>query len=376
MSGYFDTLISAVEAAGLHRPVLVLDQARLRVNLSLVQQGVPDGVALRLADKSLPVPELLSRGFQELNCDQVMSFHLPLTAKVLAEFPTVQALMGKPMPVAAAAEFIKTNPNADRVTWLIDSDARLTEYRALAVETGQTLRVVFEVNIGLGRGGLDAPGVLASCLRVTPPLVPCGVMGYEAHVNALPKLLGGGAPAQQRAMERLSAFVEKLGPGQRQIINTGGSSTVLGLPSSGPANDITLGSIMVKPSDFDQKINGEVQPALFIVTPVLKTCAHGIPGNDRLSEVLRRTRVIRDRIAFAYGGKWMAHPVYPRGLTASPFFSASSNQHGLCLPKGKAPPSHFVFRPTQSEAVLQQFDAIYTFDGTAITGQMKPFPVC
>lgn len=378
MSSYYETLIRATEKAGLHRPVLVLDQQRLQANLSYLRNNLPAGITLRLADKSLPVPDLLELGFDAFGTHHVMSFHLPLTSRVLARFPKAQALMGKPMPVAAAAAFLAEAGDAERVTWLIDSTRTFSAYRAQANETGVPLRVAFEVNIGLGRGGFETPQDLRACLAELPntPLIASGLMGYEAHVNALPKLLGGSATAQARAQKRLAAFADCLSPDQRFVINTGGSSTVLGLSADGPANDFTLGSLLIKPSDFDQDVNAAVQPAVFIVTPVLKTCTHGLPGHPEISRVLRSTHVIRDRIAFCYGGKWMAKPVYPKGLTKSPFFDASSNQHGLCLPRKAASPDHFVFRPTQSETVLQSFARLHVFDGEAIVGEMEPFPIC
>ncbi len=378
MNDYFDTLIRATDSAGLHRPALVLDVQRLKENLAVLRRRLTTSIRLRLADKSLPVPDLLQLGFDAFGTDQVMSFHLPLTARVLATFPKASALMGKPMPVAAAAEFLTTNPDAERVTWLIDGAETFADYRQLAVETGRSLRIAFEVNIGLGRGGFDSPRALRDSLdrTIDGGLNPVGLMGYEAHVNALPRFLGGGAPAQKRATERLQAFVDGLTPEQCQIINTGGSSTVLGLPEDGPANDFTVGSLLVKPSDFDQALNVEIQPALFIVTPVLKTCPHGLPGHPRLSQLLRSTRVIRDRIAFCYGGKWMAHPVHPPELRPSPFFDPSSNQHGLCPPRHASAPTHMVFRPTQSEAVLQQFASVHLLEAEEITGEMTPFPIC
>ena len=373
MSGYFDTLTNAVETAGLHRPVLVVDEARLKRNLAAVRDGVATPELLRLADKSLPVSALLERGFEAFGTSRVMSFHLPLTTQVLARFPKADVLMGKPMPAAAAAEFNRTDPNAERVTWLIDSVERLAEYRELA--NGRALRIAFEINIGLGRGGFETPAALRAAVAAAGPLNICGVMGYEAHIHALPKLLGGGQRAQDRAMQQLSAFTAELAPEQREIINTGGSSTLLGLPARGAANDFTLGSLMVKPSDFDQQINRHIEPAMFIVTPVLKTYNHQLPGHPKLTRVLQNLRIIRRRIAFAYGGKWMAMPVYPDGLSTSPFFSASSNQHGFCLPDDCAAPEHIVLRPTQSEAVLQQFPEIQVFDGEKITGTWKPFGI-
>lgn len=375
MSNYFVRLTEAVHSAGLHRPVLVVDQQRLTRNLELIRDGVGDASALRLADKSIPVPALLQQGFDTFGSTRFMSFHLPLTAQVLGAFPKAEALMGKPMPVAAAAEFLQTNPHAERVVWLIDSAARLAEYRALAEQTGAPLRIVFEINIGLGRGGFETPRALAQCLKDVGPLRICGVMGYEAHIHALPKLLGGGAKAQSRAMQLLAEFVDNLGPDQHKIINTAGSSTLLGLQEQGVGNDFTVGSLMVKPSDFDQPINQGIDPAMFIVTPVLKTVPHQLPGHPRLTRLLHRVGIIRKQISFAYGGKWMAEPVYPEGLSASPFFAPSSNQHGLCLPNGRAAPEHLVFRPTQSEALLQQFPVIHVYDGKDITDTWTPFDI-
>lgn len=376
MSGYFETLIRAVEAAGLHRPALVVDHERLNRNLDKLGRLWPAPEALRLADKSIPVPALLERGFEAFGSTRVMSFHLPLTEQVLARFPETEVLMGKPMPVAAAADFVAGSPHEGRVTWLIDSMERLAAYRALAAEAGVPLRVAFEVNVGLGRGGFERPELLARALQDVAPLKVCGVMGYEAHIHALPKILGGGARAQERAMAQLAAFAEVLGPDQREIINTAGSSTLLGLPHDGAANDFTVGSLMLKPSDFDQEINGEIEPAFFIVTPVLKTYNHQLPGHPKLTRVLQKMGLIREQIAFGYGGKWMAQPVYPEGLTGSPFFAPSSNQHGLCLKNGNAEPSHFVFRPTQSEAVLQQFGSIHVFEDARIIGEWQPFKIC
>lgn len=373
MNGYFERLTGAVQAAGLHLPVLVVDEERLTRNLATIRAGVTTPEVLRLADKSLPVPALLERGFEAFGTTRVMSFHLPLTAQVLARFPKAEVLMGKPMPVAAMAAFISSDPNADRVTWLIDSAERLVEVRELPCASA--LRIAFEVNIGLGRGGFETPEDLRAAVASAGPLKVCGVMGYEAHIHALPKVLGGGRPAQDRAMQRLQGFVDVLPPEQREIINTGGSSTLLGLPTAEVANDYTVGSLMVKPSDFDQGINSAIEPAMFIVTPVLKTIPHQLPGHPGLTRLLHKMRIIRERIAFAYGGKWMAEPVDPSGLSSSPFFAPSSNQHGFCLPNDQAAPDYIVLRPTQSEAVLQQFAEVQVFDGESVTQSWTPFSV-
>ncbi|MCT8158788.1 alanine racemase [Pseudoruegeria sp. SHC-113] len=373
MSGYFETLTRALSLAGVHRPAMVLDTARLARNLSALKQALPKGYRVRIADKSLPAPCLLESAFAGLGAQAVMSFHLPITRAVLARFPNTSVLMGKPMPVQEVARFLDDELRAGQVAWLVDSLPRLAAYRALAEQRGLKLRVAFEVDIGLGRGGLAEPEDLAQALGACGPLQPVGVMGYEAHVNAMPGLLGRGAKAADAARARLAAFKALLPEGAAEIVNTGGSTTVLDLPEGGPANDLTVGSLIVKPSDFDQPQNADIEPALWIVSPVLKTHPHGLPGHPQLSRLLRKTGMIAPEIAFIYGGKWMAAPIWPAGLKQSPFFGPSSNQQGFTY-RGDAPEA-VVLRPTQSEAVIQQFPELWQFDGAQITGREKPFPI-
>ncbi|MDM7255518.1 MAG: alanine racemase [Paracoccus sp. (in: a-proteobacteria)] len=358
-------LDNALREAEIERPALILDLPAMRANLSYLTEHLPRGYAVRLADKSLPVPDLLAEAMEALNTRRIMSFHLPLTAAVLDRFPDAQVMMGKPVPATEAARFLASHPRAAQVIWLIDSATRADRYAALADRFGP-IPVAFEVDSGLGRGGFQSPAELS----VLPGLTPHAVMGYEAHVSALPRLLGGGARAQNAAMARLAAFREAL-PGI-EIFNTGGSSTALHLPDGGPGNELVVGSAIVKPSDFDQPVNAALRPALFIATPVLKCVSHGLPGHPRLSRALRAFRLIAPRIAFVWGGKWMARPVWPEGLGNSPFYAPSSNQQGFTCAEA---PTRVILRPTQSEAVLQQFPVLHLFDGTKISGELRPFPI-
>lgn len=360
-------LAEALTRAEIARPALVLDLGAMRANLAHLEAHLPAGYARRIADKSLPVPELMAAAMAGLKTRRIMSFHLGLTAQVLADVPDAQILMGKPMPVGEAARFLRDSPHAGRVTWLIDSAARAAEYAALAQGQGP-LNVALEVDIGLGRGGFSDPQAARAALL--PGLTPAALMGYEAHVSALPRLLGRGARAQDRAMARLAAFRDALP--EAGIVNTGGSSTALHLPEGGPGNELTIGSAIVKPSDFDQPANAALHPALFIVSPVLKTVPHGLPGHPALSRILRASGLIAPRIAFIYGGKWMAAPVWPEGLGTSPFYGPSSNQQGFAL-RGGGQPAQVILRPTQSEAVLQGFGALHLYDDGEITGQWAPY---
>lgn len=374
MMPYLDALAEAVAVAGVDAPALVLDQDRFRDNAARLRTAFPHA-ALRIADKSLPSPDLLHEAAQMLATRRFMSFHLPLTARLLEQFPDADVLMGKPMPIGALARFIDDHSGAGQITWLADSADRIGELRDLASQKGQALNVALEVDIGLGRGGFREPDAIAAIVRDMPPLKIRGIMGYEAHVAALPKFLGGGHRARDRAFALLARFRDALGPQPDLLVNTAGSGTIMDLGDAVPANDFTAGSLLVKPSDFDQPANQAFEPALFIATPVLKTGPHGLPGHPHLSALLRKSRLIRSRIGFSYGGKWMANPVWPEGLAASPFYGLSSNQQGFTLPNGTAAGSHFVLRPTQSEAVIQHFPRMLILSGGRIVGEMAVFPV-
>ena len=368
-------LVRALAQAGVHRPALVLDHDALMHNLVHLAARLPQGYARRVVDKSLPAPDLLAAAMTGLATDRVMSFHLPLTAQVLARFAQAEVLMGKPMPAPATAAFRRTVAGADRVIWLADGDARLRDLAAIAAADARPLRLAFEVDIGLGRGGYATPAALAAALEQVPrAAVVEGLMGYEAHTAALPRLLGQGARAQAAAMRRLAAFVAVLPHGSRRVLNTGGSSTALTLPPGGPGNDLSVGSALLKPSDFDQPCNAALRPALFIVTPVLKTVAHGLPGHPRLSAALRAARLIAPRIAFGYGGKWMARPVWPEGLGDSPFYAPSSNQQGWTLPRAAPTPTAIVLRPTQTEALIPAFPGMVVMRDGAVAEVWPGFP--
>ncbi|WLD56663.1 alanine racemase [Salinispirillum sp. LH 10-3-1] len=364
---------AALKKHGVERPALVLDWQAFQHNLTYLNDHLPTGYHRRIADKSLPSLDLLDRVLAGLHTQAIMSFHLPMTQQVLARFPHLDVLMGKPMPVGEVQRFLSSCSQAAQVTWLIDSEQRLAEYRALA-DSGPPLRVAFEIDIGLGRGGFADPSALARAASNTGALTVAGVMGYEAHVNALPSLLGRGARAQREAQARLQAFVDQLPMEARQIINTGGSMTALMLPKEGPGNDLTIGSAVVKPSHFDQSCNQVLKPALFVVTPVLKVHPHGLPGFPRLSKGLRRLHIIAPDIAFIYGGNWLAKPVWPFGLNNSPFYGPSSNQQGFTLPRGATTPSHVVLRPTQSEALISHFPCIWVYRDGQISEQWPTLP--
>jgi len=376
MSAYFATLSQALKQAGIFQPCLVLDRDRLDRNIALVKDRLDPGLAVRLVDKSLACLPLLSHIGKTLGTDRFMTFHPPISAAVLNAFPHADLLYGKPMPVSAArAVLVKGDADWSRVCWLVDSDERLAEYGALAAELAIELRIAFEVDVGLHRGGFAKPAEIKA-LTVPKGLCCEGIMAYEAHAPEIPGLFGGAAKALMKASALAADFVVALEPDQRRILNIGGSKTAL-LHGAGVANEVSIGSAFVLPSDFDKPGLNGFQPVAFIATPILKAADAALPGPVWFSKALQALGLFPRKGCYLYGGKWMAEAVFPEGMKPNGLMGFSSNQQFMSLPAtAQVKPGDYAFlRPTQSEAVLQQFGPIAVLSGGRIVDLWPVLPM-
>lgn len=380
MKAYFATLSDALKEAGIFQPCLLLDLDRLDGNIALVKQRLDPSLAVRVVDKSLACLPLLSHIGKALGTHRLMTFHPPITEAVLRAFPDADLLYGKPMPVGAARAVLSRGGLAwSRVCWLIDTQERLAEYGALADELGVELRVAFEIDVGLHRGGFTEPAALSRALNALPThkALRCeGVMAYEAHAPHIPGLFGGPAKALARASEQAAAFVARLGADQRHILNIGGSKTAL-LHHGGIANEVSMGSAFVLPVDFDTPGLDGFQPAAFIATPILKVVEPMLPGPPAVSRLLQALGRFPRKGCYVYGGKWMAEPLFPEGMRTNGLIGLSSNQQfmGLLAQAVVSPGDYAFLRPTQSEAVLQQFGPIAVLSGGRIVDRWPVLPM-
>ena len=375
--GYFINLTEVLNQTQLWQPALLVDQNRLDQNLQLVRERVPAHLDLRIVDKSLASIPLLKYIMRKLNCNKVMSFHLPVTLAVLEAMPECDVLYGKPMPAGALEKLLATQPREvwqrlfNCTTWLIDTPKRLQQYHTLAQSYQCEMQFVFEVDVGLHRGGFTSAAELASAVTLLPrlPLLKCrGLMGYDAQVAEIPGFFGGPARERINSNEKLKAFINCLPEQNRQVINTGGSKTVLSYRDETVATEISAGSAFLQPTDFDLAGLAELQPALFIVTPVLKTLDAELPGPRWLTGCLQAFRLFPKKGCFIYGGKWMAEPVWPAGMHCNSLWGESSNQQFMALPDDSklGVDDRVFFRPTQSEAVLQCFGQLVVYRDKAI----------
>ncbi len=388
---YFAKLSQALRAAGIATPTMVLDLARMRANADHVRQHVQGRLQLRLVNKSLPSLPLLDALSQLTGTQRQMVFNLPYLQLLTQARPQSDVLLGKPLPVAAAAQFYARPPTSGfdvsrQLQWLVDTPERLAQYRDLARGQQQRLRINIEIDVGLHRGGVPDVATLQTLVQLIeqePLLEWSGLMGYDAHTEKIPDVAGTRSRARDHAKQVYRQMVEHLQHSPlkaalaQATLNTGGSPTFKLHDGTGAANEVAVGSVMVKPSDFDSDLLSEMQPAAFIATPVLKIGPFAAPdGVGALSDVVSAWDANQRQSAFIYGGNWMAHPISPQGLSASGLMGASSNQQ-ILLGSGRQQlkPDDFVFlRPTQSEAVLQQFGDIAVYDQGRITDRWPVFP--
>lgn len=392
---YFASVQAALAEAGLFRPSLVIDRARLSHNLSRLNAHLPSQMAYRIVAKSLPSLPLIETVREATGTNRLMVFHQPFLNLVAEQMPDAQVLLGKPMPVGAAQRFFEHySPGAfdpsSQIEWLIDTPQRLREYAALAsarqADGLGPMKVNLELDVGLHRGGLSDAAAVVEMLQLidqTPALQFAGFMGYEAHASKMPGFMGGPRKALDMAMQRYSAAVDALrehagsdfNP-QSYTLNAGGSSTFAMYDNTAPCNELAMGSGLVMPSDFDVPSLSDHKPASFIATPVLKALqGTDLPGLESMSGLLRAWDPNTARAFYTYGGYWLADSVSPPGLQRNAIWGHSTNQELLNgseqieLDVG----DHVFLRPRQSEFVFLQFGDIAVYDDGAIVDSWPVF---
>lgn len=370
---YFTALSKALRQAGIAHPVLVIDQARLAHNIAAARTALAE-LPLRVVVKSLPAPALIEAVAKGMATDRFMVFNGAMLADMARLRPDGDLLLGKPLPVTEAAQFLDSAAAA-KVQWLIDTPARLAQYAELARQKGLRLRVNFEIDVGLHRGGFpdaDALAVALKSAKTEPALEIAGLMGYDPHVPKMPDPDGAYAASQDRYRAAIAVLRDTTGLDPATLtLNGAGSPTYARHARGTVVNEVSVGSAFVKPADFDLPDLAHHVPAAFIATPVIKAQDRmRLPGFEWLSDPLTFMNPNSRRAFFIYGGHWLATPVSPPGLEYSSLFGRSSNQEMLTgSGRVELKPDDYVFlRPNQSEAVFLQFGDIALFDGAAITG--------
>ena len=255
-------------------------------------------------------------------------------------------------------------------------------FAKVAERHGATIRVNLELDVGFHRGGFTPGDDLNTALETlhdSPFGEFSGLMGYEPHIPAL------DGEAQQDAARRtafgiyqaaLTSVLEHAGSEDlsKLTLNAAGSPTFRLWSSGEIANEVAIGSALVKPTNFDTDLLAPFQPASFIATPILKTWKGlAVPG-----EAFDPATIADDApvSVFTYGGYWKAKPVYPAGVSYNAGFGRSSNQDLLIGPSDLSvePDDMVILRPRQSESVFLQFGPILVYDDGQIVDEWPVLP--
>lgn len=389
---YFAALNAELRARGPGRPLMLVDHDRLLANVQKVKATLPADKDFRLVAKSLPSLPLLQGLMQAFGTRRLMVFHQPHLNLIAEALPDSDLLLGKPMPVNAAAHFYRQlKPGAfdpsRQLQWLVDSRERLLEYRQLAETLGTRLRINIEIDVGLHRGGLTSPAELKPLLELITAhprqLEFAGFMGYDAHVGKIPAVLESRDESFRKACARYrdmqAALYEALPAAREQALtfNGAGSPTLRLHGKDSPLNELAAGSCLVKPTDFDLELLGDLEPACFIATPVLKVLdGTTIPGIEGLRGLLTGWNRNWQRSYFIYGGLWQAHYESPPGLEDNSLYGKSSNQ-AIVNGSERVPltvDDQIFLRPTQSERVLLEFGDIAVVKGGRLSDWWPVLP--
>lgn len=377
MSDYFKKLNAALQQADFALPTLIIDQARLNANLAQVKKMLTQKVKPRLVVKSLGSIALLKYIANELNCNQFMVFHLPHVPLVLNAFSDANILLGKPMPIKAVQSFYQQNKASAQapIQWLIDSIERLQQYLDLAKSLELKLFINIEIDVGLHRGGIQNLTQFRELLILiqnnAKHLQFSGLMGYDAHVGKIPKVIKSTTKTYDQSQAQYQKYIACITNefptlNHAELCFNGAGSPTFSLHTDhSVCNDISFGSMLLKPVDFDLPTLAAFQPALWIATPALKKLATTqIPGLALLDKAPSKTNAL-----FVYGGYWMANYVYPEGAQTNSLYGRSSNQELVNVPKSSdIQVDDFVFlRPTQSEAVISQFEQVWLYSDDGFT---------
>ena len=375
MDHFYQQLNHDLKTLGKGIPQLIIDQQRLLQNVQYVRSQLQQAAHLqpRLVVKSLANLELLQWISQQLNTQRLMVFHIAHLHTLLQVLPQADILLGKPMPIQAVQAFYcdHTPSTAGRIQWLVDQLPRLQQYRQLAQQLNMCLDINIEIDVGLHRGGVNHPDLLEQMLREIQQypehLRLTGLMGYDAHVTKVPEIMSKADQTYHNSQVQYQRYIDVIRQKTPSLwhdqlcLNGGGSPTFSFHVKHSVCNDLSFGSMLLKPTDFDLPQLRALQPALFIAAPILKTLAKiQLPGMELLDK-LNIPSLFQG--VFIYGGYWMGQYVYPEGAKPHALYGRSTNQELVCVPKAYpvSLEDHIFLRPSQSEVVIPQFKHTYLY---------------
>ncbi len=387
-SRYFSDLNQLLKREGPGRPLMILDLDRMNHNIDVIKASIEEPKSYRAVVKSLPSVDLLQHVMTRAGTRAMMVFHQPFLNEVARKFVDADALLGKPMPLAAAREFYRNYRDGPfrpetQIQWLIDTPERFHQYHQLARELGISMRINIELDVGLHRGGISEPQALAQILPLIQSdpthLQFAGFMGYEAHLTGMAARLDHASV--QNVLARYRGCIDYTRQNHAELFsdrltfNGAGSHTFKIYEKDDTMNDLAAGSGVVKPTDFDTHHLQEHLPAVFIATPVLKRYEGLVALGDHWSgPILEWWDPNRARTYYIYGGYWKARYESPGGIPEWILLNSTNQSMVNTSTSVNLEVDDYVFlRPTQSEAVMLQFGDLLVVSKGRVENWWKVF---
>ncbi|WP_193605879.1 amino acid deaminase/aldolase [Nocardioides dongkuii] len=379
----------AAHPTPLPTPLAVVDLDAFDANADdLVRRAA--GKPLRVASKSVRVPDLLRRVLARPGFEGVLSYTLAealwleeqgISDDLVVAYPTVDR--------EALARLVASPQAADRITLMVDDVAHLEVVDSVRSSTAVPVRVALDVDAGLRLGPshvgpkrsplLEVEDVVSLARAVVdrPGFRLVGVMTYEGQVAGVPDVVPTQRAKSLVVRQLKAASVSQLGVRRRDIAdaladlvdlefwNAGGSGSVETSAADLVVTEIAAGSGLLVPTLFDHYRSFRPRPAAFF----------GLPVTRRPSE----------RVATVHGGGLVASgatgadrlptPWAPAGLELTSLEGAGEVQTPLTGPTAaRLRIGDLVwFRHAKSGELFEHTTSAHLLAGDALVGQTPTY---
>jgi D-serine deaminase-like pyridoxal phosphate-dependent protein len=253
------------------------------------------GAPVRVASKSLRVPDLVTRALATEGFRGVLAYSLREALWLCEEGISDDVVMGYPSVDRGALERLCNDDVAARaVTLMVDDPAHLDLVDAARGNGGALVRVALDVDAGL-RVGPALVGPRRSPLRTTEDVIALarevvdrpgfdlvGVMTYEGQVAGVPDDVPGRRARSAVVRRVKTASVEQLPVRRAEVAaalrdlvelefwNAGGSGCLESSAADPVVTEVTAGSGLLGPALFDHYRSFSPIPAAFFGVPVVR----------------------------------------------------------------------------------------------------------
>jgi D-serine deaminase-like pyridoxal phosphate-dependent protein len=269
-------------------PAYVVDVDAFDANAAdLVRRAA--GTPIRLASKSVRVPELIRRALDHDGFQGVLAYNLREALWLLDQGIADDIVLGYPVADRGALRPFLTHPTATQhITLMVDDVAQLDLVDSARGSATDAVRVAIDVDasfrlgrghLGLRRSPLFQVGdvvALAKAVLARPGFTLVGIMTYEGQVaglqDDLPTATGRARSLVVRQLKALS--VKQLDERRRRIAAALGNLVALEFWNSGgsgsietsctpPVTEVTAGSGLLVSTIFDHYRAFDARPAAF-----------------------------------------------------------------------------------------------------------------